>query len=172
MIWIAVAILVVGLFALLPSETRAMLVEWGILICGGLLCLALLAGIGLWLKSGYDDGERAKRREHATNRIGLTQVRVENATLSTYGEFKARIFNDAYRDTLETLELRVVVRDCLPPALTPCDVVSQNDASIHVLVPPLQARDVSQLVIYNTFTIRGKFAWTFDKIGTVAAYRW
>lgn len=104
--------------------------------------------------------------EEKSNLIPVAAVQLTNTHMTpAYGgsyKLKARVKNNAPDRTLTRVALTVIAADC-PDTGDPaqCEVVGQQSKEIHIVIPPLQARDITDQFVFDNMHPRGKLNWDY-----------
>lgn len=112
-----------------------------------LLVVVVLGTIGV---AGWFGYERRQDRI-AKSLVSPSQVVLEDEQLrgrdSSYN-LTGRLRNKS-QYTINQVDVKVVLRDCIANAVGPCDIVGQATDSVFVSIPPSQVRDIESLVYFS-----------------------
>lgn len=104
--------------------------------------------------------------EEKSDLIPVTAVQLLNTHMTpAYGgsyELKARVKNTASDRTLTRFALTVIASDCVgTEEHRQCEVVGQQSKEIHIVIPPLQARDISDQFVFENMRPKGNLNWDY-----------
>src|SRR3569623_2524334 len=124
--------------------------------------IRVVAGIGVFV--WYQDHEI----DSAKRRILPSDVELADTRLAVLGrgarDVSGRLRNHSTQFTLQEVDLRVSIEDCLDGH---CETVDQSDITVKPHVPPGQARDFSQRAYFKSMLqLRGEPRLRIDVIST------
>lgn len=130
--------------------------RWSILL---ILVVVLISIIGLIWYAEFGVEEKS-------DLIPVTAVQLINTQMTpAYGgsyEFKARVKNSAPDRTLTRFALTVIASDCAgTEGSTQCEVIGQQFKEIHIVIPPLQARDITDQFVFDNMRPKGNLNWDY-----------
>ncbi len=80
------------------------------------------------------------------------------------GSYKltARVKNTASDRTLTRIALTVIASDCAgAEGSVQCEVIGEQSKEIHIVVPPLQARDIADQFAFDNMRPKGNLNWDY-----------
>lgn len=126
-----------------------------------IMCAIALLGIGAVMAFSWL-GQLASH-----SRIAPSELAFENVTLEpSYGDYslKGRVVNHSDHYALESVEVLVTMNDC--PSMVysrDCVAIGQDNTYIFANVPPGQARDFSDPVIFSEpLDPKGRLVWNYS----------
>lgn len=156
MVW-AMAALIIILMAL---------IAWGDLklMVGFLACVVVVA-VGLLAYDHWAD-------QRAAAMIPLSEVELQDFSIrplaGSVHEVSGRISNKAAGYRLRRVAVRIEAQDCPPDQASGCVTIGQIQPWLDVGVPPGQARDIKDKVVFGGGTpkAKGELHWQFEVVST------
>lgn len=104
--------------------------------------------------------------EEKSKLIPAVAVKLINTSMTpTYGgsyELKARVRNTSADSTLTRFAFTVIASDCpVSGDAEQCEVVGQQSREIHIVIPPSQARDITDKFVFDNMRPKGKLTWDY-----------
>lgn len=98
--------------------------------------------------------------------VPVETVELINAQMNQIygGSYKltARVKNNTTEHTLTVFGMTVIASDCAGvDDSSQCVVIGEKNKEIHILVPPLQARDITDQFIFDNMQPKGKLKWDY-----------
>ena len=130
----------------------------------------------LFAVAGYSYGERHQaKKEGARQGIELSELEFHNVSiqraLDGY-EFVGQIQNNSDRHTLSSVEILLIIYDCIEkPGATDCVVIGERKESLYLTIPPQQQRHF-KAPIYSygdVLNSEGELAWDYKVVSTTSA---
>ncbi len=124
-----------------------------------LLGLVIASVVGVIWYAEFED----KRYAGA---IPVEYVQLTNTSMVPgYGssfQFAARVKNAADQHVLTVFSLTVIASDCPVGQSEPqCEIIGEQTKEIHVVVPPNQARDISEQFRFDGMRPKGELTWDY-----------
>jgi hypothetical protein len=104
--------------------------------------------------------------EEKSDVIPVAAVQFVNTQMTpAYGgsyELKARVKNVSPDRTLTRFALTVIASDCAGAAGSEqCVVIGEQSKQIHIMIPPLQARDITDQFVFDNMRPKGDLSWDY-----------
>lgn len=120
--------------------------------------IASVIGVALWQ---YQEYERNKSKS-SIHPSELILQNMEFKPLDTDYEFEmtGRVINNSEKYTLKSIVLIVTTQECSDSAQTDCLIVSEQQESLYLTVPPHQARYFKKdIYLYSNQNIKKDLVW-------------
>lgn len=124
--------------------------------------VAAIAAIGLvaWYLTNQREEAASKSRVTA-NELDISDLRLGRAQYGSSYRLTGRVQNLSSRFTISSLQIRMVLKDCLQA--NDCSVVGDSIANVWVSVPPGQVRAIDDSVYFSDVPpFRGTFEWNYE----------
>jgi hypothetical protein len=150
--WIAFFLLILLiLFLVFPLFRKVILIIAGVL------------GAIIFIFYAYNENEQSMSKKRISpTEIQISELRLapERYSSSSY-KLLGRIKNNSQRYTLDNLEIKVVVQDCVEGGS--CETVGEGTTSYYYSIPPGQAREMdSYISFHNMPQARGHYKWNYS----------
>ncbi len=124
-----------------------------------ILAVVVISVIGLIWYAEVGEDEKS-------DLIPVAAVQLVNTTMKPAygGSFKlyARVKNTSPDRTLTRFALTVIGSDCTGAAASgQCVVIGQRSKEIHIVIPPLQARDITNQFAFDNMRPKGELNWDY-----------
>jgi hypothetical protein len=150
------ALLIIAVALTVATLVIVLGLRWSMLL---ILAVVLVSIIGLiWYA---EVGVEEKSDVIPVAAVQLLNIKMTPAYGGSY-ELKARVKNTAPDRTLTRFALTVVASDCVGTGgSVQCEVIGEQSKDIHIVIPPLQARDITDQFAFDNMRPKGNLNWDY-----------